>query len=101
MNISSLMLAIVYLALSIIPVLYNHYASRNIAVGSSESTRDLSMHRENTALNNALPRGLIVFINNLSDEQLKSVAAAIEGILRRRSYGDEENLEAEVRHRFS
>lgn len=95
------MLAIVYLTLSLVPVLYNHYASRSITASSSESTRDSSMHRENTALNTALPRGLIVFINNLSDEQLKSVAAAIEGILRKRSDGNEGSPEAEVRHRFS
>ncbi len=101
MNVSSLVLAIVYLTLSLVPVLYNHYASKSINSGSSGNAGDSSIHREGTALNAVLPRGLIVFINNLSDEQLKSVAAAIESILRRRSDGDEWSSEAEVRHKLS
>lgn len=94
------MLAIVYLTLSLVPVLYNHYASRSIA-GSDESTGNSSMYRESTALNTALPRGLIVFINNLSDEQLKNVAAAIESVLRKRSDSNEGGSEAKVRHGFN
>ncbi|GEM_PF-1997410 len=95
MSIFSIILISIYISLSLLPIIYNHVSTReNTATREGDGDKVYSEGYEKTFYNQALAgRGLIVFLNNLSDDQIKYILNQLK-ILNRtsnRSYVDVEN----------
>lgn len=73
MSIFSIVLISIYIGLSLLPIIYNHIMTKSSVVKESHIKSSSNRPSKDNILSPGNNRSLIVFLNNLSDDQINYI----------------------------